>query len=76
MIQRHLDPLEIDDSHATGDAPLPTTSTITNPFSEPDVVGITAGIMGDFPGYPNGLSDEEENHAGPLVVIPAVQEVV
>lgn len=76
MIQRLLDPLEIDDSRATGDAPLPTTFTITNPFSEPAAVGITAGIVGGFPGRPACLSDEEDNHSRPLVVIPAVEEVV
>lgn len=76
MIQRLLDPLEIDDSHATGDAPLPTTFTITNPFSEPAAVGITAGIVGSFPGRPACLLDEEENYSRPLVVIPAVEEVV
>ncbi|KAG6373998.1 anaphase promoting complex subunit 1 [Boletus reticuloceps] len=76
MIQRHLDPMEIDDSRATGDAPLPTTFTITNPFSEPAAVGITAGIVGGFPGRPACLSDEEENYSRPLVVIPAVEEVV
>lgn len=76
MIQRYLDPLEMDDSRATGDAPLPTTFTITNPFSEPAAVGITAGIVGGFPGRPAGLSDEEENASRPLVVIPAVEEVV
>ncbi|KAI9571862.1 anaphase promoting complex subunit 1 [Boletus coccyginus] len=76
MIQRLLDPLEIDDSHATGDAPLPTTFTITNPFSEPAAVGITAGIVGGFPGRPACLSDEEDNNSRPLVVIPAVEEVI
>lgn len=76
MIQRLLDPLEIDDSRVTGDAPLPTTFTITNPFSEPAAVGITAGIVGGFPGRPACLSDEEENHSRPLAVIPAVEEVV
>lgn len=76
MIQRLLDPLEIDDSRATGDAPLPTTFTITNPFSEPAAVGITAGIVGGFPGRPACLLDDEENYSRPLVVIPAVEEVV
>lgn len=76
MIQRHLDPLEIDDSRATGDTPLPTTFTITNPFSEPAAVGITAGIVGSFPGRPACLSDEEQNYSQPLTVIPAVEEVV
>ncbi|KAG9311019.1 anaphase promoting complex subunit 1 [Chiua virens] len=75
MIQRLLDPLEIDDSRATGDAPLPTTFTITNPFSEPAAVGITAGIVGGFPGRPASLSDED-NHSRALNVIPAVEEVV
>lgn len=76
MIQRLLDPLEIDDSRATGDAPLPTTFTITNPFSEPAAVGVTAGIVGGFPGRPACLLEEEDNVARPLVVIPAVEEVV
>lgn len=76
MIQRYLDPLEIDDSRATGDVPLPTTFTITNPFSEPAAVGITAGIVGGFPGRPACLSDEDDHYSRPLVVIPAVEEVI
>ncbi|KAF9238387.1 hypothetical protein BU15DRAFT_88428 [Melanogaster broomeanus] len=76
MIQRLLDGLEIDEARATGDAPLPTIFTITNPFAEPAAVGITAGIVGGLPGRPAYLSDEAENCSRPLNAIPAAEEVV
>ncbi|KAF9219333.1 hypothetical protein BS17DRAFT_740882 [Gyrodon lividus] len=76
MIQRLLDCLEIDEARATGDAPLPTIFTITNPFAEPAAVGITAGIVGGFPGHPTCLSDEEENYSRPLTALPAGEEVL
>lgn len=76
MIQRQLDSLEIDDSRAIGHAPLPTTFAIAIPFSEPTAVGITTATASDFPCRHTRLSDEEENHVQPLVVIPAVDEVV
>ncbi|KIJ60441.1 hypothetical protein HYDPIDRAFT_43294 [Hydnomerulius pinastri MD-312] len=76
IIQRLLDPSEIDEAHVTGDAPLPTIFTITNPFAEPAAVGITAGIVGGSHGRPICLSDEEENCSRPLSAIPASEEIV
>jgi anaphase-promoting complex subunit 1 len=76
LIQRILDPAEVDEARATGDDMLPTIFTITSAFSEPEAVGITSGILGGFGNEPVALVDEEENCSKPLVTVPASDEVV
>lgn len=76
LIQRILDPAEVDEARATGDDILPTIFTITSAFSEPEAVGITSGIVGGFGNEPVTLADEEENCSKPLVTVSASDEVV
>ncbi|KAG2076443.1 hypothetical protein BDR04DRAFT_1148887 [Suillus decipiens] len=76
LIQRILDPAEVDEARVTGDDLLPTIFTITSAFSEPEAVGITSGILGGFGDEPVVLVDEEEHCSKPLVTVPASDEVV
>ncbi|KAG2152809.1 hypothetical protein DEU56DRAFT_977198 [Suillus clintonianus] len=76
LIQRILDPAEVDEARATGDELLPTIFTITSAFSEPEAVGITSGILGGCGNEPVALVDEEENCSKPLVTVSASEEVV
>ncbi|KAH7911788.1 hypothetical protein BJ138DRAFT_869582 [Hygrophoropsis aurantiaca] len=76
LIQRVLDIAEVEEAQITGDPPLPTLFSITNPFSEPAPVGITAGILGGSPGVPVSLTDEEDNCKKPLNYVPASEEIV
>ena len=76
MIQRVLEPAEMEESEASGDAVLPTIFSVTNPFSEAAAVGLTAGITGGASGVPASLKDEEEISAKPLVSIPFTEHIV
>ncbi|KAH7924451.1 hypothetical protein BV22DRAFT_509025 [Leucogyrophana mollusca] len=76
MIQRVLDPAEVEEANATGDAPLPTLFSITNPFSEPASVGISTGIIGGCQEQAISLRDEDDNCKRPLNYVPAAEEIV
>ncbi|EGN94861.1 hypothetical protein SERLA73DRAFT_114320 [Serpula lacrymans var. lacrymans S7.3] len=76
MIQRVLDPLEIEEAELTGDTPLPTIFSVTSPFSEPASFGLTAGIIDGANGKAASLKDEEEHCTKPLKSISATETVV
>ncbi|EIN05861.1 hypothetical protein PUNSTDRAFT_106906 [Punctularia strigosozonata HHB-11173 SS5] len=65
IIQRHLPQTEIDDADRSGEEPLPTIFSLTNPFAELSAVGLTEGIKGDgFSGA--SLIDEDKQCSSPL----------
>lgn len=76
MIQRVLDPSEIEEAELTGDDPLPTIFSMTSPFSEPASVGVTSGILGGNELIPDALEDEIESSSKPLRSLPATEIVV
>lgn len=76
MIQRVLDPAEVEEADLTGDMALPTIFSITSPFSEAASVGLTKGILGGFDVIPDTLVDEKENSTRPLKSIPATETIV
>ena len=71
LIQRSLEPAEVEEARVTGDALIPTMFSITNAIAEPAAVGVTAGIVEGA-----SLSDEAEQCSRPLVAVPAAEEVV
>ncbi|KIY45780.1 hypothetical protein FISHEDRAFT_8253, partial [Fistulina hepatica ATCC 64428] len=85
MMQRVLEPTELEEAAETGDDPLPTLFTLVGPFAEPVPVGLTDGIIGGF--YPGilstgprppemRLSDLSEIAARPLKGLPTTAMVV
>jgi anaphase-promoting complex subunit 1 len=58
MIQRVLEPSEIEEAELSGDDLLPTLFSLTSPFSEIHAVGVTNGIIGRYKTFDNGLSVE------------------
>ncbi|KDQ54480.1 hypothetical protein JAAARDRAFT_209213 [Jaapia argillacea MUCL 33604] len=76
IIQRVLDPTEVEEAEASGDSPLPTVFSFTNPFSEPAPAGLTIGITGGFHQTAVSLKDEDENSTKPLKSVPATEHIV
>jgi anaphase-promoting complex subunit 1 len=76
MIQRILEPNEMEEAEITGDPPLPTIFSMTSPYAEAAAVGLTTGIVGGFNNTPASLEDEDENSTKPLKSIPASEMVV
>lgn len=76
MIQRVLDPSEVEEAEVTGDTTLPTIFSVTSPFSEAASVGLTSGILGGTGTLPDTLKDEDENTSRPLKSVPATETVV
>lgn len=76
LIQRFLEPVEVEEARFTGDALLPTIFSITNPFAEPAAIGVSAGIEGGYGNVPASLSDEAEHCSKPLAAVSAAEEVV
>jgi anaphase-promoting complex subunit 1 len=76
MIQRVLDPTEVEEAELTGDTTLPTIFSVTSPFSEAASVGLTTGILGGSDVATAILKDEEENTTRPLKSVPATETVV
>ena len=76
MIQRVLDPTEVEEAEVTGDTTLPTIFSVTSPFSEAASVGLTAGILGGSDIAPDTLKDEDENTTRPLKSVPATETIV
>jgi anaphase-promoting complex subunit 1 len=76
MIQRGLDPTEVEEAELTGDTTLPTIFSITSPFSEAASVGLTAGILGGSDLVPDTLKDEVENTTRPLKSVPATETIL
>ena len=76
MIQRVLDPTEVEEASNTGDTTLPTIFSVTSPFSEAASVGLTKGILGGCDTIPDTLKDEEENFTKPLKSVLATETIV
>ena len=76
MIQRVLEPSEIEEAEVTGDAVLPTIFSVTSPFSEAGTVGLTTGIVGGFYDTTPLLKDEDENSTKPLKSVAPTEMVV
>ncbi|KAJ7145992.1 hypothetical protein C8R44DRAFT_656033 [Mycena epipterygia] len=75
MIQRSIEPSELEEAALTGEALLPTIFSLTSPFSEAGTVGLTTGIIGGFPSAAT-LKDEDENSKKPLKAVPSTETVV
>lgn len=71
LIQRVLDPLELEDNE-----PLPTLYTMTNTFQEPRPVGRTEGIKGGYELKVPSISPDELDGSKPLRSIPAEDQVI
>jgi anaphase-promoting complex subunit 1 len=76
MIQRVLEPSEMEEAEVTGDAVLPTIFSVTSPFSEAGTVGLTTGIVGGFRDTVPSLKDEDENSTKPLKSVAPTEMVV
>jgi anaphase-promoting complex subunit 1 len=76
MIQRILEPNEIEEAEITGDPPLPTIFSMTSPYAEAAAVGLTTGILHGFKNTPASLEDEDENSTKPLKSISASEMVI
>lgn len=76
VIQRLLEPVEMEEARLTGDVPLPTIFTITSLFAEPAAIGIARGIAGGYDEVPASLSDEDERCTEPPAVVSAAEEVI
>ena len=76
MIQRVLEPSELEEAEITGDAVLPTIFSVTSPFSEAGTVGLTTGIIGGFHKTPASLQDEDENSSKPLKSVAPTEMVI
>jgi anaphase-promoting complex subunit 1 len=76
MIQRVLDPTEVEEAELSGDTTLPTIFSVTSPFSEAASVGLTAGILGGSGLVPDTLKDEDENTTRPLKSVPATETIL
>ncbi|KAJ7468501.1 hypothetical protein FB451DRAFT_1136619 [Mycena latifolia] len=75
MIQRNIEPSELEEAALTGEALLPTIFSLISPFSEAGTVGLTTGIIGGFLSSPT-LKDEDENSKKPLKAVPSTETVV
>ncbi|KIP09445.1 hypothetical protein PHLGIDRAFT_102877 [Phlebiopsis gigantea 11061_1 CR5-6] len=60
MMQRVLEPGELDEAVASGDEPLPTLFTMVNPFAEASTVGLTATINATMPSSYEELKNDPE----------------
>lgn len=74
MLQRILDPAEVEEARESGDAPLPTLFTIINPHAEPAILGLSSSIVGGFDGTAPALHDDMGNRA--LTSVPAEEMVL
>ncbi|KAF8064115.1 hypothetical protein FPV67DRAFT_1420084 [Lyophyllum atratum] len=76
MIQRVLEPSELEEAELSGDAVLPTIFSVTSPFSEAAAVGLTMGIIDGFRDGTPSLKDEDENSTRPLKPVSPTEMVV
>ncbi|KAJ6463351.1 hypothetical protein C8R45DRAFT_1220204 [Mycena sanguinolenta] len=75
MIQRNIEPSELEEAALTGEPLLPTIFSLTSPFAEASTVGLTSGIIGGFVSAPT-LKDEDENSKKPLKAVPSTEIVI
>ncbi|CAK5271046.1 unnamed protein product [Mycena citricolor] len=75
LIQRSLEPGEIEEAAAIGETALPTIFSLTSPFAEAVAMGLTSGILNGFGEAPT-LKDEEEHSQRPLKAVPSTDNVI
>ena len=73
MMQRVLEPGELEEAAASGDEPLPTLFTMVNPFAEASTVGLTQHIDRELPSI---LSDFKADPEKNIDTLPANEHVV
>lgn len=77
MIQRALEPGELEEAELSGDDVLPTIFCVTSPFAEAGAVGLTKGISGGYsPSNPAALQDEDAHSLQPLKSVPPTEIVL
>ncbi|KZT04675.1 uncharacterized protein LAESUDRAFT_657451 [Laetiporus sulphureus 93-53] len=74
LLQRVLDPMELEEVKASGDVALPTSFTFINALAEPAAVGITTKLTGGFNHIP--VSIEEDDPIKSINFVPAEEQVV
>ncbi|TFK69815.1 hypothetical protein BDN72DRAFT_839974 [Pluteus cervinus] len=74
LIQRVLESSELEEAEMTGDTLLPTIFSMTSPFAEPAIVGLTRGITGSSSSL--SLLDEDEILTKPLKSVPPTDIVI
>lgn len=74
IIQRVFDPAELEEARISGDPPLPTLFSFTNPFAEVAAVGVSSRILGGFGSRPITL-ENLPTLTGPQEQVPP-QEIV
>ncbi|PPQ69054.1 hypothetical protein CVT24_000097 [Panaeolus cyanescens] len=76
IMQRVLEPAELEEAQITGDEILPTIFSITSPFAEAAAVGLTSGIIQGGRDKPPKLKDEDEHAMKPLMPVPPLEMLV
>lgn len=76
IMQRVLEPAELEEAQITGDEILPTIFSITSPFAEAAAVGLTSGIIEGARDKPPQLKDEDEHATKPLMPVPPMEMLV
>lgn len=71
MLQRVLEPGELEEAAVSGDEPLPTLFTMINPFAEASTVGVTENITD---GVPTALHEKDPEKI--VESIPAAEHVL
>ncbi|KAH9830809.1 uncharacterized protein C8Q71DRAFT_716467 [Rhodofomes roseus] len=74
MMQRQMDPNELEEAKLSGEPALATIFAFTNPYAEPAPIGLTDKILGGFNNIPPTLKDDDPHKA--IVTIPAEEQVV
>lgn len=76
LIQRVLEEGEIAEAEVVGEPILPTIFSMTTPYAEPAVIGLTQGIVGELNSASFSLVDVKESFTKPLKSIPATEHVL
>ena len=76
LMQRVLDSSELEEDDDDDDFIFPTLFSLTNPFSEPQAVGLTENIIGGYGSTPPELSEYDRPGDKPLRYIPADEQVI
>ncbi|KZT67155.1 hypothetical protein DAEQUDRAFT_713848 [Daedalea quercina L-15889] len=74
MMQRQMDPSELEEAKVSGEPALPTIFAFTNPFAEPAPIGLADKILRGFDHVPAALNDDDPYK--PMITIPAEEQVV
>ncbi|KAJ7597266.1 hypothetical protein C8J56DRAFT_882770 [Mycena floridula] len=75
LIQRLLEPGELEEAELTGDAVLPTIFCVTSPFAEAGAVGLTTGIIAGPEQAVSSLVDHDETSNKPLKSVGPTESI-